>query len=173
MHFSFNHFSHFQILPPFSLFSFTFFLSAFILQRGRAQLLLDVVDVQCVEVTYIDSLWYSSIPVHVLATVNHDTEDTSVVHDAITNWVEKISHSKFTACALKAGRNEYEGTVPTNFGKTYIDWIAFQGSPKGGVVGEEVMSDWWEGTTCKALSLPSVSMDGKVTAFNHVFIGTR
>ena len=38
-----------------------------------------------------------------------------------------------------------------------MDWVAFQGSPKGGVDGEELIADWWEGTTCKLVSLPKVS----------------
>ncbi|KAK3696537.1 hypothetical protein QZH41_015896 [Actinostola sp. cb2023] len=128
----------------------------FILQRGRTQVSLDITDVKCTDVTYNSSEWYTSLPIHVLITVNYDGESSSIVHHAITSWVEKVSHSKFTTCALKAGRNEHEeGTVPPMFGRTYIDWIAFQGSPKGGVVGEQVISDWWEGTTCKSLSLPS------------------
>ncbi|XP_048590492.1 uncharacterized protein LOC116613843 [Nematostella vectensis] len=81
----------------------------FILQRGRAQLSLDSVDVQCQELSTDSTQFYSSLEVHALLTVNYDGQATNATHDAITTWVEKISHSKFTTCALKVGRNEYEG----------------------------------------------------------------
>lgn len=128
-------------------------ISAFILQRGRTQVSLDIVDVQCTDVTYDANEWYSLLPIHILITVNYG-ESPGDVHHAVSSWVERISHSKFTACALKAGRNDEE---IINSGLTYIDWIAFQGSPKGGVVGEQLISDWWDGTTCKDLSFPLVS----------------
>ena len=107
--------------------------------------------------SYNSSEFYNLLPVHILLTVNYDGEAKNIVHHAITAWTESISKSQFTACALKAGRNEYQRGIPSRYGTTYVDWVAFQGSPKGGVDGEELIADWWEGTTCKLVSLPKVS----------------
>jgi len=38
-----------------------------------------------------------------------------------------------------------------------VDWMAYQGAPVGGVAGEVRISQWWTGTTCKAVNFPSVS----------------
>lgn len=71
--------------------------------------------------------------------------------------------SNFTVCALKAGRND---RATPDGGYTYVDYIAFQGSPSGGVAGKETLANWWDGTTCKTASLPAVSSEFKRNYFN-------
>jgi len=68
-------------------------------------------------------------------------------------WAENINLLNFTICALKAGRND---RITPDGGSTYVDYIAYQGSPAGAVAGEEILGNWWDGTTCKQVSLPPV-----------------
>ena len=37
-----------------------------------------------------------------------------------------------------------------------MEWIAYQGSPEGGVSGEEKFARWWTATTCRTVNLPRV-----------------
>jgi len=68
-------------------------------------------------------------------------------------WTEKINSTSFSVCALKAGR----GDRPTpDRGLTFVDYIAYQGAPREAVAGEEKISDWWDGTTCKKVDFPQV-----------------
>lgn len=75
------------------------------------------------------------------------------MHEATTPWVENVNSTQFTACVTRAGRNDY----PSDSFAT-IDWIAHQGAPSGGVVGEEMFARWWTGTSCKTVTLPNVSV---------------
>ena len=61
--------------------------------------------------------------------------------------------NNFTVCVTQAGRNEKKN------GKTFasVDWLAYQGAPDGGVLGEMDMPTWWTGTSCRRVSLPPVS----------------
>ncbi|CAH3019584.1 unnamed protein product [Porites evermanni] len=61
--------------------------------------------------------------------------------------------NNFTVCVTQAGRNEKRN------GETFatVDWLAYQGAPDGGVSGEMDMPTWWTGTSCRTVSLPSVS----------------
>lgn len=92
--------------------------------------------------------------VHVQLSVNYySTVYTNFVHDAAVAWAEKISINNFTVCALKAGRNDR--STPDD-GATFVDYMAYQGAPAGAVAGEITLNNWWEGTTCKTISLPTV-----------------
>ena len=98
-------------------------------------------------------VFYPDKPVQVQVTVNHvDTRDMNYVHDAAVSWIEDVSVEQFTACVMAAGFNErkYRANVS-------IDWIAYQGAPDGGISGQVRLSQWWTGTTCKTVNLPSVS----------------
>ena len=75
---------------------------------------------------------------------------------AVNTWVEDVGEGKFTACAMKSGRLEHDGPVPSDYGLASVDWVAFQGATRGGMVGTEPIDDWWEGTTCKLVMLPPV-----------------
>ncbi|PFX13943.1 Brevican core protein, partial [Stylophora pistillata] len=96
-------------------------------------------------------VFYPDKPIEVQITVNHiDTSDKSYVHDAAVPWVENISTDQFTACVMAAGFNERKSNANVT-----LDWMAYQGAPVGGVAGEEQTSQWWTGTTCKAVNFPS------------------
>ena len=79
--------------------------------------------------------------------------DPAYVHEAVVAWVEDIMGDNFTVCVTQAGRNERRN------GETFatVDWLAYQGAPDGGVSGEMDMPTWWTGTSCRTVSLPSVS----------------
>lgn len=74
----------------------------------------------------------------------------------MNTWVENVGEGKFTACAMKSGRLEHDIPLPPDYGLASVDWVAFQGSPRGGLVGIELIEDWWEGTTCNLVTLPTV-----------------
>ena len=79
--------------------------------------------------------------------------DPAHVHEAVVAWVEDIMENNFTVCVTQAGRNEMRN------GETFatVDWLAYQGAPDGGVSGEMDIPTWWTGTSCRTVSLPSVS----------------
>ncbi|XP_066022454.1 uncharacterized protein [Pocillopora verrucosa] len=107
-------------------------------------------------------VFYPDKPIEVQLTVNHiDTSDKLYVHDAAVSWVENISTHRFTACVMAAGFNERKSNANVT-----VDWMAYQGAPVGGVAGEERMSQWWTGTTCKTVNFPS----GKFTSSPSVFV---
>ncbi|XP_022808410.1 uncharacterized protein LOC111345401 [Stylophora pistillata] len=110
-------------------------------------------------------VFYPDKPIEVQITVNHiDTSDKSYVHDAAVPWVENISTDQFTACVMAAGFNERKSNANVT-----LDWMAYQGAPVGGVAGEEQTSQWWTGTTCKAVNFPSFNSSPSVfvTAEHH------
>lgn len=39
-----------------------------------------------------------------------------------------------------------------------VDWMAYQGAPDGGVAGKTSIPQWWTGSTCQEVTLPSVSV---------------
>ena len=86
-------------------------------------------------------------------TVNHiGTSDKSYVHDAAVPWVENVNYDRFTACVMAAGFNERNSSANVT-----VDWMAYQGAPVGAVAGKVPISQWWTGTTCKAVTFPSVN----------------
>ena len=144
-----------SIISIFHLNNMTFLSTAFILHRGRVLLRLDTDVVQCKTVSYTSPQFLSQYEVHVQASINYydSGPNSTFVHDAAVTWTEKINIANFTVCALKAGRND---RVTPDGGRTFVDYIAYQGSPSGAVAGEEVINNWWDGTTCKMVSLPQV-----------------
>ncbi|KAK3737634.1 hypothetical protein QZH41_018434, partial [Actinostola sp. cb2023] len=98
-------------------------------------------------------------PVHVQITVNYiNTSLPAKVHDATVTWTEKVSTDNFTACITKTGRDDKQTNDITS-----VDWIAYQGAPNGGVTGKERFTQWWTGTKCRTLSLPSGKFTGSPT----------
>ena len=81
-----------------------------------------------------------------------DTSDKSYVHDAAVSWVENVNYDRFTACVMAAGFNERNSSAIVT-----VDWMAYQGAPVGSVAGKVRISQWWTGTTCKAVTFPSVN----------------
>lgn len=121
----------------------------FIMQRGRFALHLDTSDVQCKAAVFQNQTFNDFRRVHVQTTINYFNETGSFVHDAAVTWAEKISSRGFSACVLKASRLERE--TPDN-GLTFIDYIAYEGAPKGAVAGEESLVSWWDGTHCRSVN---------------------
>ncbi|XP_022806206.1 uncharacterized protein LOC111343322 [Stylophora pistillata] len=112
-------------------------------------------------------VFYPDKPIEVQITVNYmDTSEKSYVHDAVVSWVENTSYNRFTACVMAAGFSERKSNANVT-----VDWMAYQGAPVGGLAGEEWISQWWTGTTCKAVNFPSgkfnISPSVFVTAEHH------
>ena len=80
-------------------------------------------------------------------------------------WVEDIRENNFTVCVTQAGRNEKENGQEL----ATVDWLAYQGAPDGGVSGSLDMPTWWTGTSCRAVSLSSVSLADLNKPFKIVF----
>jgi len=107
----------------------------------------------CEIVFFEPYVFYTDKPIEVQVTVNHiDTSDKSYVHDAAVSWVENVNFDQFTACVMAAGFNERKSNAYVT-----VDWMAYQGAPMGGVASKVQISQWWTGTTCKAVNFPSVS----------------
>ena len=97
-------------------------------------------------------LFHPNKSIEVQITVNRiDTRDNSYVHDAAVSWVENVNYDQFTACVMVAGFNERNSSANVT-----VDWMAYQGAPVGAVAGKVPISQWWTGTTCKAVNFPSV-----------------
>ncbi|XP_044179849.1 uncharacterized protein LOC122961271 isoform X2 [Acropora millepora] len=112
----------------------------------------------CEVIRFRPFVFYPDKPIQVQITVNHiDTSDMNYVHDAAVSWIEDVTYQQFTACVMAAGYNERKSRANVS-----IDWIAYQGAPVGGVTGEVRMSQWWTGTTCKAVNFPSFSKEPSV-----------
>ncbi|EDO36335.1 predicted protein [Nematostella vectensis] len=147
----------------------------FILHRGRVLLTLDTTDVQCNTVPYAAPTFLPHYHVHVQASINYYSHAPSspYIHDAAVVWAENVGLTNFTVCALKAGRTD---RATPDGGNTYIDYIAYQGSPAGAVAGEESMENWWDGTYCKSVTLPSGKFSSKpyiITSAQHAVIGQK
>ena len=133
-----------------------FLFQGFPFQRGRIHMshIPSLGYFQCDEVRLKPYVFYPDKALEVQITVNHiDTSDESYVHDAAVSWIENVSYDRFTACVMAAGYNEREANANVT-----VDWMAYQGAPVGGVAGEVRISQWWTGTTCKAVNFPSVSL---------------
>lgn len=117
----------------------------------------------CEVISFRPFVFYPDKPIQVQITVNHiDTSDMNYVHDAAVSWIEDVTYEQFTACVMVAGSNERKSRANVS-----IDWIAYQGAPVGGVTGEVRMSQWWTGTTCKAVNFPSVSFSALQFSIIH------
>ncbi|XP_028517873.1 uncharacterized protein LOC110248715 [Exaiptasia diaphana] len=117
------------------------------------------VESHCEVVSLQPYAFYPDKPIHVQLTVNYINASLPAnVHDATVTWSEKVNPDNFTVCMTKTGRNDQ----PTN-DVASVDWIAYQGSPNGGVTGKERITQWWTGTKCTTLSLPSGKFTGTPT----------
>lgn len=109
----------------------------------------------CEIVRFKPYVFYTDKPIEVQITINHiDTSEKSYVHDAAVSWVENVNNDRFTACVMAAGFNERRSNANVT-----VDWMAYQGAPMGGVAGKVRISQWWTGTTCKAVNFPSVRIN--------------
>ncbi|XP_074607109.1 uncharacterized protein LOC141860059 isoform X2 [Acropora palmata] len=127
--------------------------AGFPLQKGRHQFNNHPswAEDQCETIQFEPFIFYPHQKIFVQLTVNHvNYSDPTFVHEATTPWLENVNNTHFTACVTRAGRNDY----PSDSFAT-VDWIAYQGSPPGGVVGEKKFSRWWTGTSCETVNLPS------------------
>ena len=139
----------------YTAFIFVDYFLGFPLQKGRHQFKNQPswAEDQCETIQFEPFIFYPHQKLFVQLTVNHvNYSDPAYVHEATTPWVENVNNTQFTACVTRAGRNDY----PSDSFAT-VDWIAYQGAPAGGVVGENKFSRWWTGTSCETVTLPSVS----------------
>ena len=143
--------------------------AAFVIQRGRVVLRLDMIDVQCRLVKFKASFEASRGSVHLQTSINYFNHTGSFVHDAAVTWVESVNLTSFEVCALKAGRAE---RLTPDGGLTFIDYVAFQEAPVDTVAGQALMSDWWDGTNCQSIKL-SVSLKEYVIVFWRVWSKRR
>ena len=127
-----------------------FLFSAFVLQRGRVALRLETVDVRCRKVYFKTGIFQSSKGnIRVQTTINYFNYSGNFIHDAAVTWVENVNLTSFDVCALKAGRLD---RLTPDGGLTFVDFIAFQESPKGASAGQVNMTDWWDGTQCESVT---------------------
>ena len=144
------------IFEPNSVTYVLFLFEGFPSQKGRHRLSHNPVwaEAVCEQVPLEPYVFYPDKPVQIQVSVNHvNFSDPAYVHEAVVAWVEDIMGNNFTVCVTQAGRNEKRN------GETFatVDWLAYQGAPDGGVSGEMDMPTWWTGTSCRTVSLPSVS----------------
>ncbi|KAK3735154.1 hypothetical protein QZH41_007657 [Actinostola sp. cb2023] len=133
----------------------------FPLDKGRQYLshVSSFAESHCEVVSLKPYTFYPDKPVHVQLTVNYiNTSLPAKVHDATVTWTEQVSADNFTACITKTGRDDKQTNDITS-----VDWIAYQGAPNGGVTGKERFTQWWTGTKCRTLSLPSGKFTGSPT----------
>lgn len=71
-----------------------------------------------------------------------------------THWSADYCQSYWYQCVMAAGFNERKSNANVT-----VDWMAYQGAPMGGVAGKVRISQWWTGTTCKAVNFPSVRIN--------------
>ena len=87
--------------------------------------------------------------IRVQTTINYFNYSGNFIHDAAVTWVENVNLTSFDVCALKAGR--LDRLTPDN-GLTFVDFIAFQEAPKSASAGQVIMSNWWDGPRCEAVT---------------------
>ena len=128
-------------------------IAAFKFYRGRTSVYLRDTEAHCRRVAFENFTFHENKLVHIHVSVNYFNTSGLFTHEAAVAWTEDISHSSFTVCALTAGRLY---RIPPDGGLTFVDFIAYQGNPLGSVTGHEVLDSWWDGTTCKEITLPEV-----------------
>ena len=95
-------------------------------------------------------------------TINYFNYTGNFIHDAAVTWIENVNLSSFDVCALKAGR--LDRLTPDN-GLTFVDFIAFQESPKSASAGQVIMPNWWDGTQCE-----SVTFEVSQTKISQIYL---
>ena len=127
--------------------------TAFLFYRGRAFVHLGNTEAQCRQISLSSSIFPVNKSIHVQLTVNYFNSSWKYTHEAAVAWTEDVSSAQFRICALTTGRLD---RVPPDGGLTYVDYIAYQGNPVGSVTGHENFRSWWDGASCKEVSLPQV-----------------
>ena len=125
--------------------------------RGRVELLHvpKWSDSSCKTVVFPPYRFYPDKQVHVQVTANHmKLTDAITVHDAVTSWTEKINSNNFTVCVMQTGRKQ-ETANPF----ATIDWLAYQGAPRGALTGKVQLQKWWSGTNCADVTFPKVRFE--------------
>lgn len=110
-------------------------------------------EANCRQVKLENSIFLTHKFVHVQLAPNYFNTSGQFTHEAAVAWAEEVSASKFLVCVLTAGRLD---RLPPDGGLTFVDFILCQGNPLGSVTGHVVLPSWWDGTTCKEVSLPQV-----------------
>nr|XP_058952138.1 uncharacterized protein LOC131779589 [Pocillopora verrucosa] len=149
--------------------------TGFPVQRGRVELKRDVswAETACELVTFPPFSFYPDKEVHVQITTNHwNSTRRNFVHEATVSWVENVNYQNFRVCATAAGRNDRDTKEFAS-----VDWMAYQGAPNGGVTGNTNIPQWWTGTKCIKISLPTdkfaatpiilVTADHVTSAYKH------
>ncbi|RMX49928.1 hypothetical protein pdam_00025809, partial [Pocillopora damicornis] len=127
----------------------------------------------CELVTFPPFSFYPDKEVHVQITTNHwNSTRRNFVHEATVSWVENVNYQNFRVCATAAGRNDRDTKEFAS-----VDWMAYQGAPNGGVTGNTNIPQWWTGTKCIKISLPTdkfaatpiilVTADHVTSAYKH------
>lgn len=110
-------------------------------------------EVVCEPIQFKPYVFYPERPIHVQITVNHlNSSNKNLVHDATVSWIEGVTQSNFTVCVTMSGRNR----LPNSLEFATVDWLAYQGAPRGGIAGEVDFTLWWTGTACATIRLPRV-----------------
>ncbi|KAK2556577.1 hypothetical protein P5673_021490, partial [Acropora cervicornis] len=141
--------------------------------RGRTSVYLGDTEAHCRRVVFQNSTFLENKLVHIHVSVNYFNTSGLFTHEAAVAWTEDISHSSFTVCALTAGRLD---RIPPDGGLTFVDFIAYQGNPLGSVTGHEVLDSWWDGTTCKEITLPEGKFSRPpyiLVSKEHTFLGRK
>lgn len=108
-------------------------------------------EVHCHTVKFRPYSFYPDKPIQVQVTVNHfNTTSKYFVHDPAVSWTENINYDGFDVCVAQTGRGDRSSR-----GMAAIDWVAYQGAPEGGVAGVTRVQQWWTGTECETVNLPS------------------
>ena len=93
--------------------------------------------------------------VNLQTSINYFNFTGSFIHDAAVAWVENVNLTSFEVCVLKAGRGD---RLTPDGGLTFVDYVAFQEAPVNAVAGQQLMTDWWDGTNCQSITF-SVSFN--------------
>ncbi|KAK2556579.1 hypothetical protein P5673_021492 [Acropora cervicornis] len=141
--------------------------------RGRTHVYLGDTEAHCRQVVFENSAFLENKPVHIHVTVNYFNTSGLFTHEAAVAWTEEISHSSFQVCVLTAGRLD---RIPPDGGLTFVDFIAYQSNPIGSVTGHELLDSWWDGTTCKEITLPEDKFSRPpyiLVSTEHTFLGRK
>ena len=108
----------------------------------------------CQTVQFDPLSFYPDKHVHVQISVSH-VNGSGQVHEAAVSWVEDVSDSHFTFCVMESGRNE---GPPHGFAS--VEYMAYQGAPKGALAGSVLIPEWWTGSKCQRVNISSVRTNG-------------
>ena len=135
-------------------FFFLYKYTGFPIEKGRLSISLPTCpEVQCQTINFRPYAFYPDKPIQVQANVNHfNTSSKNFVHDPAVVWTENITYNGFDVCITGVGRGDRLARRTAA-----VDWLAYQGAPDGGLAGTKRIRQWWTGTQCENIGLPSVS----------------